>query len=175
MTNHLLQKMVFFFFFFCLLTFFFFSSSFFRVVDKVLLLMSLEQHNLVLARQSINRAKMEEKPTGDPLIAARNYLTAMECIQAAAASVANSSLQSSNERDFFLFQVKGKLAVYEERVKLLLGAAREMGLEDVPQAEGGMSSLFGGSSATTDIDQLLRNLEVSEDAFVGKSNNLVEA
>lgn len=135
--------------------------------------MSTEQHNLTLARQCLDRARMEETPTGDPLVGARNYLTAMEYIQAAAASVA-SSIKGAREQDFFLYQVKGKLAVYEERVKLLLGAAREMSMPDDPEAITGMSSLFTANSPSS-IDELLRNMEIPASQPITKTGTLSEA
>lgn len=121
--------------------------------------MSSENHNLQLARQCLDRARMEETPTGDPLVAARNYLTAMEYIQSSAAAMA-SSLRNQKDADFFLYQVKGRLSTYEERVRLLLGAAREMGLVDKVENPAGMAGLFGGVHHTTDLDSLLRNVAI---------------
>lgn len=121
--------------------------------------MSSDNQNLQLARQCLDRARMEETPNGDPLVAARNYLTAMEYIQSSAAAMA-SSLRYQKDVDYFLYEVKGKLAVYEERVRLLLGAAREMGLEDKVENSAGMAGLFGGANQVADLDALLRNITI---------------
>lgn len=123
--------------------------------------MSSEDERIALARQCINRAAVEETPTGDPLAAAREYLTAMENIQAATACLVSSSLSDKPQQvAFLLFQVKQKLRVYEERVSLLLGAAQEMGLNDesgkTPQS---MEELFKPAE-NVDVDTLLSNLHL---------------
>lgn len=125
----------------------------------------MSSETLSMAQQHIERARMEECPTGNPLVAARNYLSAMEYIQSAAVDMA-STITSSKERDFFLYQVKGRLMVYDERVRLLLGAASEMGLDDVPEVTaGGMKGLFKTTSmpteTTPDLDELFKNLEIA--------------
>eukprot|EP00796_Vickermania_ingenoplastis_P004817 gene4817-3459_t len=130
-----------------------FASSLVRILRRSI----VSQHNIYLAKQCVDRAKMEETPTGDPLVATRNYLSAMEYIQSAAASVAGA-MQDTQERDFFLYQVKSKLSIYEERVRLLLGAAREIGLVDEPEVVG-MAGLFG-SNSPKGIDELLRDIDI---------------
>lgn len=137
--------------------------------------MSSEDERIALAKQCISRAVMEETPTGDPLAAAREYLTAMENIQAATASMVSSSLSDKpQEAAFLLFQVKQKLNVYEERVSLLLGAAQEMGFNDEPgKACPNMDELFKPAE-NVDVDALLSNLHLpgaSEDTTQFPSAN----
>lgn len=123
--------------------------------------MSSEAEIILLARECINRAKIEETPSGDPLVAAREYLTAMEHVQSAAARIASSFvINNPTEVAFFLCQVKKRLIGYEERVALLLGAAREMGLNDKPEpVEKTMEELFK-LTETGDLDILLNNLQL---------------
>ncbi|KAH8619199.1 hypothetical protein ERJ75_000188000 [Trypanosoma vivax] len=81
------------------------------------------------AEEFICRAREEETPTGNPLTAARNYITAMEIIAHVSAQV---SLDNTNNRRFFLHQLRHRMEVYYERVELLLQVAEEMNLIDDP-------------------------------------------
>ncbi|EAN79614.1 uncharacterized protein TEOVI_000232700 [Trypanosoma equiperdum] len=82
----------------------------------------------------IYRARAEETPDGNPLVAARNYIAAMEIITNICKDV---SPESDNDKDrFFLFQVRQRMEVYQKRVQLLLSVAAEMGLDDIPEHVG---------------------------------------
>ncbi|EAN91393.1 hypothetical protein C3747_43g159 [Trypanosoma cruzi] len=87
------------------------------------------------AADFIYRARQEETPDGNPLVAARNYITAMEIIAAVADEVPTKDV---NERRFLLHQLRQRMEMYYERAELLLGVAEESGLVDKPTAEGGL-------------------------------------
>lgn len=87
---------------------------------------SLEQaHALIL------QAKREETADGNPLTASRCYTTAIEYIMEAAMERARN-ISDTNQRRFFLFQVRGRVELYYERASLLLRTASEMGMLDKP-------------------------------------------
>lgn len=119
------------------------------------------KERIALAHEYIKRAKAEENPSGNPLVAASKYLTAMEHIQSTAARIVSSLLcDKPSEAIFFLFQVKQKLAIYEERVALLLGAAREVGLEDTPlSASQSVEGIFN-SAEDESVNDLLQKISL---------------
>ncbi|EPY29148.1 hypothetical protein STCU_04701 [Strigomonas culicis] len=100
------------------------------------------------AGQLVELARREENPDGNPMTAARHYLTAMELIASTVNTIA-STMDNPDERKFFLFQIKSKLTIYQERVQLLLSVAEQTGLLDKPSAGGGvLAALPAATSAT---------------------------
>ncbi|ORC79265.1 uncharacterized protein TM35_002161000 [Trypanosoma theileri] len=100
------------------------------------------------AADFINRARGEETPDGSPLVAARNYITAMEIIATVGDEVPIDNVES---RRFFLYQLRQRMEMYYERARLLLDVAEESGLIDKPAAEGGLQAalqLLGSGTAS---------------------------
>ncbi|CAD2222791.1 hypothetical protein AGDE_15969 [Angomonas deanei] len=98
--------------------------------------MSSGVQNLQYAAQLMEQAREEEREDGNPLSASRFYLTAIELVMSTATEVARQ-IPDEAQRKFFLFQVKSKISVYQERVSLLLQVARESGLIDKATVTGG--------------------------------------
>nr|CCC95283.1 unnamed protein product [Trypanosoma congolense IL3000] len=93
-------------------------------------MMKVLEERFEVAENFVRRARAEETPEGNPLIAARNYLTAMEIIVKVCNEYAGSLVE---KRRFFLYQMRHRLEVYSSRVRLLLQVAAEMGLDDSPE------------------------------------------
>ena len=83
------------------------------------------------AGRLIERARDEESPEGNPLIAARCYIDAMEIVISTAARYA-AAMDDLASRRAFLSQMRSRVELYYERADLLLQVAAEMGLPDAP-------------------------------------------
>ncbi|CCW63498.1 unnamed protein product [Phytomonas sp. EM1] len=86
------------------------------------------------AGKLIERARMEESPDGNPLIAARCYIDAMEIIVSTASRYAEA-MEDLESKLSFLFQMRSRVELYYERADLLLQVAAEMDLPDVPEVD----------------------------------------
>jgi hypothetical protein len=78
------------------------------------------------ANRELQLAVAQETDAGNPVIAAKHYVTAIELVLNAIEGMRHSSPQAA---DYFHFQVRQKLEDYYERVKLLLTVAEEEGLD----------------------------------------------
>ncbi|KEG13168.1 hypothetical protein DQ04_01171010 [Trypanosoma grayi] len=97
------------------------------------------------AADFVNRARDEETPDGNPLVAARHYITAMEIIASVGDEV---PIKDANSRRFFLYQLRQRMEMYYERAQLLLGVAEEAGTPDKPTKEGGLQAALKGLSGS---------------------------
>ncbi|RNF07692.1 hypothetical protein TraAM80_03214 [Trypanosoma rangeli] len=116
------------------------------------------------AKKFICRARQEETPDGNPLVAARNYITAMEIIAAVADEVPT---ENTYERRFLLYQIRQRMEMYYERAELLLGVAEDSGLVDKPTAEGGLATALRLIDGETCSGPTAVAAPLASDAVVG--------
>ncbi|CCW68342.1 unnamed protein product [Phytomonas sp. Hart1] len=83
------------------------------------------------AGRLIERARAEESPEGNPLVAARSYIDAMEIVVSTASKYA-AAMDNLVSRRAFLFQMRSRVELYYERAALLLQVAAELDLPDLP-------------------------------------------
>ncbi|RNF22894.1 uncharacterized protein Tco025E_03031 [Trypanosoma conorhini] len=116
------------------------------------------------ATEFICRARQEETPDGNPLVAARSYITAMEIIAAVADEVPTENI---SERRFLLYQIRQRMEMYYERAELLLGVAEDSGLVDKPAAKGGLATALRSIHSNDRSASTTPTAPLASDAVVG--------